>query len=998
MTPAATWRKPCGIRPNQSDTTSTNGDSMRLRTLHPLLVLLALGGLHAADPQVIPGEGTRGSTVATPAEAQTGILTAGTRRTIVFNGIEFGLRWCPPGKFNMGAPDGEDGRAREETLHSVEISNGFWLMETEVTQELYATITSRNRSLYKGDKLPAHNLTWYDSVQFCNMLSTFTGRKPAYLIEEEDDEPAEQPEAAEAKPAPAKLTVSLIPGADGFQIPTEAQWEYACRAGTTTAFNLGNSVDPAQVAFGTRLPVAAGGGKANAWNLSDMHGSVREWCWDWHAPYPTGSLSDPSGPESGTERVLRGGCYKDAPPTLRSASRSKSVPIFAWERIGFRVLVPTLPDQDQRFAVDTPTAIIKKLNAGTYATAEEREKAVIGAALASLEEVKISFSPMVCWTAQLLYKAGRNDEANDLVRTYVGKLTRQAKGRIKNMERQKAAGTFKSLPVGKDKEWGEPHVNGFALWGVIQVYSRYQDRMDAKLREEVQWICTKNTSWFGSTGNLGFLIPFNLYLTEKLWDPALLPADGRYGARGEGALKGFYKRMDYTVSRGSPEFASRPYMIANVGILQNFDNPLLDPELTKRARIAYELSVCHAAGTWLRGNWITPAGRSYPAHFTQVPSNSAALLWPYFGGPTPPLRGLEPPVFAVAEAWRPHPLIVNAATVRDKPYLHRSRFDGIHHFQSSYINRSYGVFSTALTHPQFGRKSSIWGQCYPYGVMFDQPDLTKSSICWMTVPSCDDNPLSNWTQGVSSRFCEYLQHEGTLLLVANDLRNPKFLPKIREEVKGHRQASLESRSILAYVPDGYHALIDDAAKDGRVFLNYGSVLVAFSASQPFTWTPRGGNFSPGFPSKEDSEFRIAADNAVLAMETAHPEEFPGQTPEARLAAFKVAITGKSKVTLGSEVLPAPIPDPNSKVKVEPEGPRTVAKGTYVDRFGHVLEKAFQGPAKVDGKAIDYESWPLIDNPWMHQDWNGTEFRLTDGKTERIYDLKAWTITEQPVKP
>ena len=653
-------------------------------------------------------------------------------------------------------------------------------------------------------------------------------------------------------------------------------------------------------------------------------------------------------------------------------------------------------ETDDPDAMVTGGALITQLNTKQYTTIEEREKATVSAALADLEAVKKSWSPMVCWTAQLLYKAGRTAEANDLVRNYVDKLTRQAKGRIQNMERQKAAGTFKSLPVGKGLEWGEPHVNGFGLWGVLNVYMRYQDKMDQQLKDEVRWICTTNTSWAGSTGNLSFLIPFNLYLTEKLWDPALLPKDGRYGARGEGAIKSFYKRMDYTVSRGSPEFASRPYMMFNVGILMNFDNPFIDPELAKRARMAYEISIAHAAGTWLRGNWVTPAGRSYPAYFTQTPSGNAGMLWTYFGGITPPLGGMAAPVYSAAESWRPHPLLVTAATQRDKPYLHRSRFDGIHHFQSSYINRSYGVFSTALTHPPTGRKSSIWGQCYPYGVMFEQPDLSKASICWMTVPCFDDKPLTNWTQGVSSRFGEYLQREGSLLLVANDLRNPQFLPKIRDDVKGHKQFSLETRSIMGYVPDGYLALIDDAAKDGRIFLDYGSVLIAFSASQPFTWTPRGGLFSGGSPCKTDSEFRIAADNAVLAMEAAHPDEFPAATPAARLAAFKAVIVAKTKVTLSSAVLPPPPPPEKPAKGYEPEGPRTVAKGTYVDRFGHTLEKSFQGPAIIDGKVVDYESWPLIDNPWMHQDWDGTEFRLTDGKTERIYDLKAWTVTERPV--
>jgi hypothetical protein len=109
------------------------------------------------------------------------------------------------------------------------------------------------------------------------------------------------------------------------------------------------------------------------------------------------------------------------------------------------------------------------------------------------------------------------------------------------------------------------------------------------------------------------------------------------------------------------------------------------------------------------------------------------------------------------------------------------------------------------------------------------------------------------------------------------------------------------------------------------------------------------------------------------------------------------VAAKSKVTLGTDELPPPPPPAKPPAKpVPPEGPRTVAKATYIDRFGHVLEKTFQGPSKIDGADVDYASWPLVDNPWVHQDWDGN-MRVTDGVTERLYDVKAWTITERPVQ-
>lgn len=655
-----------------------------------------------------------------------------------------------------------------------------------------------------------------------------------------------------------------------------------------------------------------------------------------------------------------------------------------------------LPDVPNN--TNEPKEEVAALSARQYDNAADRERAIVSAALADLEAVKRSPSPMTGWTAQLLLKAGRKDEGLDIVRTYIGNRINEAKARIANVEKQKMAGTYKPFPLANGTEWGEPHVNGFGLWSMINVYLRYQDQMDEPLKADFKWLFTSNTSWSGSTGNLSFLIPLNLYLTDSIWGPSLLPKNGRYGARGADAMKMFQKRITYTATRGSPEFASRPYMIYNIGTLLSFDNKFTDKELSRRALMAYEMSIAHAAGTWLNGNWATPAGRSYPGYVTQAPNGCADMLWAYFGGKTPKLGGNTTAVFAVAEPWRPHPLIVKAATDRSQAYVHRSRFDGDHHFQTSFVNKTYALFSTAVTHPATGRKSGIWGQTYPYGVMFDQPDASKSSICWMTVPCYDDQPLTNYTQGVSSRFAEYLQHRGSLLLVANDLTNPEFKPKVRTDLKENKPFTTDAWYVLAYIPYGYQAMINDSRETGRVFLDYGSVLLAISASQPFAWDPTAKVYAgKGGFHKNDSEFRVFGRNAAVAMETALPAEFSGTTPAERLAKFKSAIVATTKVSVTTVKVPPPPPAPTKDKKpAAPIGPSQVAKGVYMDRFGTKLEKTFQGEALIDGQPVDYASWPLVDNPWIHQDWEGN-MRISDGITERLYDVTHWTITEQKVK-
>ena len=239
----------------------------------------------------------------TPAPVQTTTLdqpgkTAGERRTFTVKGVEFAFRWCPPGTFMMGSPTTEEGRDSCETQHQVTLTKGFWMLETEVTQKQWKAIMGNNPSDFKGDDLPVENVSWNDCQEFC--------RKCAQL----------------------GLPV---------QLPTEAQWEYACRAGTTGAYagnldemawydsNSGSKTHP----VGTKTP--------NAWGLYDMHGNVCEWCQDWYdEDYPSGSVTDPAGPSNGSYRVFRGGSWCGSARYCRSASRYDNVPVYREYGIGFR--------------------------------------------------------------------------------------------------------------------------------------------------------------------------------------------------------------------------------------------------------------------------------------------------------------------------------------------------------------------------------------------------------------------------------------------------------------------------------------------------------------------------------------------------------------------------------------------------------------------------------------------------------------------------------------
>ncbi len=236
---------------------------------------------------------------------------AGERKTVIVNDVEFAFRWCPAGTFIMGAPKDEEGRYDDETQHQVTLTKGFWMMETQVTQKQWKAVMWSNPSNFIGDDLPVEKVSWNDCQEFC--------KKCAQLA----------------------LTV---------QLPTEAQWEYACRAGSTTAYFWGNALNGDKANCDGNYPcgtitqgkyqkktMPVGSYEANAWGLYDMHGNVREWCQDWYGDYPGGSVTDPTGPSNGLRRVYRGGGWRSYARNCRSANRSYRVPEVQISGLGFRV-------------------------------------------------------------------------------------------------------------------------------------------------------------------------------------------------------------------------------------------------------------------------------------------------------------------------------------------------------------------------------------------------------------------------------------------------------------------------------------------------------------------------------------------------------------------------------------------------------------------------------------------------------------------------------------
>ena len=234
--------------------------------------------------------------------------------------------WIRPGTFTMGSPSNEKHRQLDEKPQTkVTISRGFGMSKYEVTQAQYKAVIGTDPSRFKGDNNPVEQVSWDDAVAYCAKL---TGKEK---------------------------TAGRLPVGYEYRLPTEAEWEYACRAGTTTAFSFGddesqlgeyawydsNSGLLGQLNSHTTHPV--GQKKPNGWGLYDMHGNVYEWCLDWYdGDYPGGSVTDPQGSPTGSCRIYRGGGWGYSAGDCRSANRDCSGPGNRRSKMGFRpVLAPT---------------------------------------------------------------------------------------------------------------------------------------------------------------------------------------------------------------------------------------------------------------------------------------------------------------------------------------------------------------------------------------------------------------------------------------------------------------------------------------------------------------------------------------------------------------------------------------------------------------------------------------------------------------------------------
>jgi uncharacterized protein (TIGR02996 family) len=245
-----------------------------------------------------------------------GVRPCVPRRTVALSeSVEMTFAWIPPGTFLMGSPPEEAEREDNETQHRVALPEGFYLGIHPVTQAQWQAVMGKNPSHFQGENLPVETVSWRDCQRFCKKLGQMSDQR--------------------------------------YRLPTEAEWEYACRAGTATPFHFGETIDTKRANYdgkylGLKRRKAAyrlrttpvGSFPPNGWGLFDMHGNVWEWCADWSREkyYKRSPQQDPQGPVHGVYRVLRGGFWNGEGCYCRAAYRYGMLPGTRFSSFGFRVI------------------------------------------------------------------------------------------------------------------------------------------------------------------------------------------------------------------------------------------------------------------------------------------------------------------------------------------------------------------------------------------------------------------------------------------------------------------------------------------------------------------------------------------------------------------------------------------------------------------------------------------------------------------------------------
>ena len=506
---------------------------------------------------------------------------------------------------------------------------------------------------------------------------------------------------------------------------------------------------------------------------------------------------------------------------------------------------------------------------------------------------------------------------------------------------------------------------GFSMWPGMDAWMRWNGSFSQTLKDRYQQVYTTSDLYDNSsTPNQRFMISTASYLANSVWGSAVNRVSGAFNGTtdptGKTYLENAINRIPW---RGYDEHHSTQYLIYTLAPMLSLAEFSPDPVLKNKARMAFDWGMAEAASAVQNGRWVTPVTRGGIQSAPNGYSNTSFAWWLQYGGPTPSSMVDSSNIAALASPTSPGvlPELNTAATDRSRSYLRRNfatrsvNGDDVAYFKQTWMTPRYALTSQVEGTVTFNADGSIaladvdtnyiqdGYQGQRWGLAWDSPPGNDSAL-EITTPTT----YSGSTGGISI-WEDTLQHEDTMIAVYN-------MPVGGGGSTGNN-GGWANEWLTGHIPAGYQAITDEAATTGRIFIHYDSVLVAVYLSRTFSWS---------------TSFTISGVNkAALAIETAPVDEFAQATAAARLAAFRTAVL-------------ATAPDTSN---ITATAPRFI----YTNRHGHALDLTFGLAGKINDVTVDYQSWPMLEDPWVYQAQQGHLHVFGPNRvvTSNYYD---WTDT------
>ncbi|MEI7421874.1 MAG: hypothetical protein WCK18_07255 [Prolixibacteraceae bacterium] len=498
---------------------------------------------------------------------------------------------------------------------------------------------------------------------------------------------------------------------------------------------------------------------------------------------------------------------------------------------------------------------------------------------------------------------------------------------------------------------------GFDYAPLMDAYIRWNNYYTDETKSAFKHFFTTQSGYKTSgTYNEVVMLATARFFVSQVWGEDNLPDSTAFKKDDRNAKKYLMKEMNDLVYMGMKEYGSNPYAPFPMGCFLSLADLSTDLEVKNMASIAYEVVLAQSIVPSLQGNYMAATGRSYPDVWLGDTDGTMLMsyVWPYIG-----LGGISKNNYYImilpcVSNYRLPNNLYQIATNRKVKEVIKTNFQN--KFQYSYLNKNFGIYSQQ-------EPGNTGAQAQRSGVLWVNNDNTKSNLLWITNPMWDDFLMvrQRHTHGMTG-FERIAQFEGTTVHTYN-------IPNSETHSDGKIPVAI-NKYALGWVPGSYLAKIDNSSTSGRIFLHYGKVLIAITATKKFEWNasvPPSSFNSPSDIKSGDSQFKVEGLQFGVAIETADPDEYSG-TAQAQLEAFKKDII---KQNIGYDV--------NSLTT------------TYTDRSGNIITCSFNGGDRINNVLIAYDnSWGILNCKGVFQLPNNN-LTITYKNEKTVYDFVNWKI-------